>query len=141
MNQQELILELTLGQFAWVSFFVMTVVGFLVIAAFGVFAFLWGVHVKTIEQLGKARECQKRIDELVEKNKKLGIAIKLIQQRQQDGLAVSTNIIVDAAEANIEIQLGIAQLARGFSGTAGVEVMTRQQKPRRQISFIARPGL
>ena len=141
MNQTEFIIEFTGSNFSWFYFFVMTVVGFLVIASFGVFVFQGGVRVKTIEQLGKAYECQKQIDEIAEMNQKLGIAIKHIQQRQQDGFTVSPSIIVDAAWANIEIQRSIAQLAKGFSGTAEVEFMIRQQRPRRQINFIARPGL
>ena len=141
MDQTGIIFELPVSNFVWVSFFVMTVVGFLVVAAFGVFVFQWGAHVKKIEQLGKACECQKQIDELAEINWKLGIAIKHIQQQQRGGFTVSPSIIVDAAEANNEIQRGIAQLSRGFSGTAGVEFMIRQQRPRRQIGFIARPGL
>ena len=141
MNQPEFFFELTGSNFLWVSFFVMTVVGFLVITASGVFAFQWGARMKTIEKLGKACECQKQIDELAEMNRKLGIAIKHIQQRQQGGFTVSPSIIVDAAEANIEIQRSIAQLARSFSGTAEVEFMIRQQRPRRQIKLIARPGL
>ncbi len=141
MDQTGIIFELPVSNFVWVSYFLMTVVGFLVIAAFGVFVFQWGAHVKTIEQLVKARECQKQIDELAEMNKKLGIAIIQIQQRQLDGFLISPSIIMDAAEANIEIQRGIAQLSRGLSGTAGAEFMISQQKPRRQISLIARPGL
>ena len=141
MNQTEILLELPVSNFVWASYFVLTVVGFLVIAAFGVFVFQWGAHMKTIEQMGKARECQKQIDELAEMNKKLGIAIIQIQQRQLDGFLISPSIIMDAAEANIEIQRGIAQLSRGLSGTAGAVFMIRQQKPRRQISLIARPGL
>ncbi len=141
MNQTEFIIALSGGNFSWFSFFVMTAVGLLMIASFGICVFQWGARVKTIEQLGKARECQKQIDELAEMNQKLGIAIILIQQRQLDGFRVSPSIIGDAAEANTEIQRGIARLARDFSGTAGVEFMIRQQRPRRQISLIAGPGL
>ncbi len=141
MNQTEFIIEMTGSNFSWVSFFVMTVVGFLVIAAFGVFVFQWGARVKTIEQLGKAYECQKQIDEIAEMNQKLGIAIKHIQQQQQGGFTVFPSIIVDAAWANNQIQQGIAQLARGFSGTTGVGLMIHQQRPLRQIRRIARPGL
>ena len=141
MDQTGIIFELPVSNFVWVSFFVMTVVGFLVVAAFGVFVFQWGAHVKKIEQLGKACECQKQIDELAEMNQKLGIAIILIQQRQLDGFRVSPSIIGDAAEANTEIQRGIAKLARDFSDTAGVGLRIRQQRPRRQINLIGRPGL
>ena len=141
MNQIEILFEMPVSYFVWVSFFGITVVGFLLIVAFGVFVFQWGAHVKTIEQFSKACVCQKQIDELAEMSQMLGIAIKHIQQRQQDGFTVSPSIIVDAAEANIEIQRGIAQLARDFSETAGVEFMIRQQRPRRQISLTARPGL
>ncbi len=141
MDQTGIIFELPVSNFVWVSYFVMTVVGFLVIAAFGVFVFQWGARVKTNEQLGKARECQKRIDELAEMNRNLGIAIKHIQQQQRGGFTVSPSVIVDAAEANNEIQQGIAQLARGFSGTTGVGLMIHQQRPLRQIRRIARPGL
>ena len=141
MNQIEILFEMPVSYFVWVSFFGITVVGFLLIVAFGVFVFQWGAHVKTIEQFSKACVCQKQIDELAEMNWKLGIAIKHIQQQQQGGFTVSPRVIVDAAEANDEIQQGIAQLARGFSGTAGVGLMIHQQRPLRQIRRIARPGL
>ena len=141
MNQTEILFEMPVSYFVWVSFFGITVVGFLLIVAFGVFVFQWGAHVKTIEQFSKACVCQKQIDELAEMNWKLGIAIKHIQQQQQGGFTVSPRIIVDAAEANNEIQQGIAQLARGFSGTTGVGLMIHQQRPLRQIRRIARPGL
>ncbi len=141
MNQTEFIIEFTGSNFSWFYFFVMTVVGLLMIASFGVCVFQWGARVKTIEQLGKARECQRQIDEIAEMSQMLGIAIKHIQQRQQDGFTVSPSIIVDAAWANIEIQRSIAQLAGGFSGTVEVEFMIHQQRPRRQLSLIARPGL
>ena len=141
MDQTGIIFELPVSNFVWVTYFVMTVVGFLVIAAFGVFVFQWGARVKTIEQLGKARECQKQIDEIAEMSQMLGIAIKHIQQQQQGGFTVFPSIIMDAAWANNEIQRSIAQLARGFGRTAEVEFMIRQQRPRRQISLIAGPGL
>ena len=140
MDQTGIIFELPVSNFVWVSYFVMTMVGFLLIVAFGVFVFQWGAHVKTIEQFGKACVCQQQIDELAEMNRNLGIAIKHIQQQQRGGFTVSPSVIVDAAEANNEIQQGIAQLARGFGGTAGVEPMIHRQRPLRQISRIAGPG-
>ena len=66
MNQTEFIIALSSSNFSWFSFFVMTAVGLFMIASFGVFVFQWGARVKTIEQLGKARECQKQIDEIAE---------------------------------------------------------------------------
>ncbi len=141
MNQTEFIIALSGSNFSWFSIFVMTVVGLLMIASFGVFVFQWGARVKTIEQLGKARECQRQIDEIAEMSQMLGIAIKHIQQQQQGGFTVFPSIIMDAAWANNEIQRSIAQLARGFGRTAEVEFMIRQHRPRRQINLIARPGL